>query len=144
MRIRVTAKNVRGVLGRVATGISQAGVNIEHVTDEKTLGLYTELHFLVQVSGRPQLALLMRGLRRISDVVRIVQNRSSFEDHDFRRRSRWRQVVPGIFQSRSSSYGRRSPAGRWTRNQFRQRRPDFSFARRTLVQPARADARAGA
>jgi (p)ppGpp synthase/HD superfamily hydrolase len=58
----------------VATGISQAGVNIEHVSmDEKTLGLYTELHFLVQVSGRPQLALLMRGLRRISDVVRIVR-----------------------------------------------------------------------
>jgi GTP diphosphokinase / guanosine-3',5'-bis(diphosphate) 3'-diphosphatase len=74
VRIKVTAKNVRGVLGRVATGISQAGVNIEHVSmDEKTLGLYTDLHFLVQVSGRPQLALLMRGLRRISDVVRIVR-----------------------------------------------------------------------
>ena len=74
VRIRVTAKNVRGVLGRVATGISQAGVNIEHVSmDEKNPGLFTELHFLVQVKGRAQLAMLMRGLRRIVDVVRIVR-----------------------------------------------------------------------
>lgn len=74
VQIRVTAKNVRGVLGRVATGISQAGVNIEHVSmDRENPGLYTELDFLVQVSGRQHLAALMRSLRRISDVVRIVR-----------------------------------------------------------------------
>jgi GTP pyrophosphokinase/guanosine-3',5'-bis(diphosphate) 3'-pyrophosphohydrolase len=74
VHIKVTAKNVRGLLGRVATGISQAGANIEHVSmDGKKPGLFTELHFLVQVSGRPHLAKLMRVLRGISDVVRIVR-----------------------------------------------------------------------
>lgn len=74
VRIRVTAKKVRGLLGRVATGISQAGANIEHVNmDGKKPGLFIDLHFLVQVSGRPHLAALMRSLRRIPDVVRIVR-----------------------------------------------------------------------
>lgn len=74
VRIKVTANNVRGVLGRVATGISQAGANIEHVgmSAEKP-SLFTDLHFLVQVSGRPHLASLMRSLRRTPDVVRIVR-----------------------------------------------------------------------
>ena len=74
VRIRVTAKNVRGVLGRVATSIAQSGANIEYVNmDQKNPGLFTELHFLIQVTGRPHLAVLMRGLRRIPDVVRIVR-----------------------------------------------------------------------
>ena len=74
VKIKVTAKNVRGLLGRVATGISQAGVNIEHVNmDGEKPGLFTELHFLVQVSGRPHLASLMRALRRVPDVVRITR-----------------------------------------------------------------------
>ena len=74
VRIKVTANNVRGVLGRVATGISQAGANIEHVgmSAEKP-SLFTDLHFLVQVSGRPHLASLMRSLRPTPDVVRIVR-----------------------------------------------------------------------
>lgn len=78
VRIKVTAKNVLGVLGRVATGISQAGVNIEHVgmNGEKP-GLFTDLHFLVQVSGRPHLAGLMRSLRRIPDVMRIAREHES-------------------------------------------------------------------
>ena len=74
VRIMVTAKNVPGVLGRVATGLSQAGVNIEHVSmDKGKPGLCTELHFLVQVSSRAHLATVMRSLRRIPDVVRIVR-----------------------------------------------------------------------
>ena len=74
VRIKITANNVRGLLGRVATGISQAGVNIEHVDmDGKKPGLFTELNFLVQVSGRMQLAALMRSLRRIPDVIRITR-----------------------------------------------------------------------
>ena len=76
VRIKVAAKNMRGVLGRVATGISEAGSNIEHFTmDEKNTGLYTELHFVVQVSDRVHLAQLMRSLRRIPDVVRINRER---------------------------------------------------------------------
>ena len=73
-RLRVTAKNVRGVLGRIATSISQSGANIAHVNmDSAKSGFFTELHFLVQVSGRPHLANLMRGLRRIPDVIRIAR-----------------------------------------------------------------------
>ncbi|MBI4740643.1 MAG: bifunctional (p)ppGpp synthetase/guanosine-3',5'-bis(diphosphate) 3'-pyrophosphohydrolase [Betaproteobacteria bacterium] len=76
VRIKITAKNMRGVLGRVATGISEAGSNIEHFTmDEKNTGLYTELHFIVQVSDRVHLAQLIRSLRRIPDVVRIGRER---------------------------------------------------------------------
>ena len=38
------------------------------------LGMYTVLHLLVQVSDRLHLATLMRGLRRMTDVVRIVRD----------------------------------------------------------------------
>ncbi|MEI7611408.1 MAG: bifunctional (p)ppGpp synthetase/guanosine-3',5'-bis(diphosphate) 3'-pyrophosphohydrolase [Betaproteobacteria bacterium] len=74
VRIRVTAKNIPGMLGRVAVAIAQTGVNIEQVNMEKgNPGLYTEMHFLVQVSGRQHLAKLIRSLRRIPDVVRIIR-----------------------------------------------------------------------
>ncbi|MEI7429371.1 MAG: bifunctional (p)ppGpp synthetase/guanosine-3',5'-bis(diphosphate) 3'-pyrophosphohydrolase [Betaproteobacteria bacterium] len=74
VRIRVTVKNVRGALGRVAVAIAQAGVNIEQVNmDGGNPGLYTEMGFLVQVRERAHLAMLMRGLRRIPDIVRIVR-----------------------------------------------------------------------
>ena len=74
VRIKVTAKNIRGVLGRVATAISQTGVNIEHVNmDAGKPGLFTELSFLVGVSSRFHLATLMRSLRRIPDVERITR-----------------------------------------------------------------------
>ena len=74
VRIKVTANNVRGLLGRVATGIAQAGVNIEHVDmDGEKPGVFTELNFQVQVSGRTHLATLMRSLRRIPDVIRITR-----------------------------------------------------------------------
>ncbi len=78
VRIKVTAKNVSGVLGRVSTSIAHSGVNIDYVNmDRKNPGLYTDIHFLVQVSGRAHLALLMRGLRRIPEVVRIVREQES-------------------------------------------------------------------
>ena len=74
VRIKVTAKNMRGLLGRVATAISQSGVNIEHVNmDAEKPGLFIELNFLVGVSGRRHLATLMRNLRRVPDVVRITR-----------------------------------------------------------------------
>ncbi|MEO8409398.1 MAG: bifunctional (p)ppGpp synthetase/guanosine-3',5'-bis(diphosphate) 3'-pyrophosphohydrolase [Propionivibrio sp.] len=77
VRLRVTAQNVRGLLGRVATAISRAGVDIESVTmGERIPGMCTDLHFIVQVSGRPHLARLMRSLRRIPDVVRIVREQA--------------------------------------------------------------------
>lgn len=76
VRIRITAKNTRGVLGRIATGISEVGSNIENVSmDEKSPGLYTLLHFVVQVSDRAHLAQLLRSLRHIPEVVRIARER---------------------------------------------------------------------
>ncbi|MQY51393.1 RelA/SpoT family protein [Rhodocyclus tenuis] len=76
VRIRVTVENVRGVLGRIATAISESGSNIEGVgMDEKTPGLYTALHFTVQVADRVHLARLMRSLRRLQEVVRIARER---------------------------------------------------------------------
>ena len=72
--VRITVKNVRGVLGQIATSIAQSGANIAHVEmDQDKPGLFTDLHLLVQVSGRMHLATLMRGVRRIRDVVRIVR-----------------------------------------------------------------------
>ena len=76
VRIRITAKNERGVLGRITTGISEIGSNIENISmEEKNPGLYTVLHFIVQVSGRAHLAQLLRGLRRVPEVVRIARER---------------------------------------------------------------------
>jgi GTP diphosphokinase / guanosine-3',5'-bis(diphosphate) 3'-diphosphatase len=74
VRIRITAKNTRGVLGKIATEISGAGSNIEQVNmDERNPGLYTTLHLTIQVSGRAHLAQLMRSLRRVPEVVRIAR-----------------------------------------------------------------------
>ena len=74
VRLRIAAKNTRGVLGRIATGISDSGANIELVSmDEKNPGLYTVLRFTVQVADRLHLAQLLRVLRRIPEVVRIAR-----------------------------------------------------------------------
>ncbi|MDX9706230.1 MAG: bifunctional (p)ppGpp synthetase/guanosine-3',5'-bis(diphosphate) 3'-pyrophosphohydrolase [Azospira sp.] len=74
--IRVVAKNSRGVLAKLASAIAEAGSNIENVgMEEKTPGLYTTLHFTLQVANRNHLAQVMRSLRRISEVVRIARVR---------------------------------------------------------------------
>ena len=74
VRIRVTVKNIIGMLGRVATDIAAMGVNIDSVNmDRKNPGLYTDIHFQVRVTGRKHLAALMRSLKRIPDAVRIVR-----------------------------------------------------------------------
>ena len=75
-RIRVTAKNSRGVLAQMAAAISEAGSNIENVAmEEKTPGVYTTLQFTLQVSHRIHLASVMRSLRHIPEVVRIARAR---------------------------------------------------------------------
>ncbi|MDR1935545.1 MAG: bifunctional (p)ppGpp synthetase/guanosine-3',5'-bis(diphosphate) 3'-pyrophosphohydrolase [Candidatus Accumulibacter sp.] len=74
VRIKVTAKNVIGMVGRVAIGIAESGVKIDQVTmDRKKPGLFTDVHFQVLVLGRSHLASLMRSLRRVPDVVRITR-----------------------------------------------------------------------
>ena len=75
VRLRVMVQNTIGALGKIATEISSSGTNIEHVKmDEKHPGLYTTIHFTVQVAGRSSLARLMRRLRRIPEVVRITRD----------------------------------------------------------------------
>ena len=75
-RVRVTAKNARGVLAAMAASIADAGSNIENVSmEEKTPGLYTTLQFTLQVANRSHLAKVMRSLRLIPEVVRITRVR---------------------------------------------------------------------
>ncbi|MBP9805079.1 MAG: bifunctional (p)ppGpp synthetase/guanosine-3',5'-bis(diphosphate) 3'-pyrophosphohydrolase [Candidatus Accumulibacter sp.] len=75
VRLLVMVQNTLGALGRIATEISSSGTNIEHVNmEEKHPGLYTTLHFTVQVASRTSLARLMRSLRRIPEVVRITRD----------------------------------------------------------------------
>jgi len=67
--------NQRGVLAKVAAVIADAESNIEnvHFTNE---GNYTTLYFTLQVSNRIHLANVMRGLRRIPEVIRITRIKS--------------------------------------------------------------------
>jgi len=75
-RVRVTAKNTRGVLAAMAAAIAAADSNIENVSmEEKRPGLYTTLQFTVQVANRIHLAQVMRGLRHVSEVMRIARVR---------------------------------------------------------------------
>ncbi|MDR2112729.1 MAG: bifunctional (p)ppGpp synthetase/guanosine-3',5'-bis(diphosphate) 3'-pyrophosphohydrolase [Candidatus Accumulibacter sp.] len=79
VRIKVTAKNVIGMVGRVATGIAESGVKIDQVTmHRKNPGLFTDVHFQVLVLGRSHLASLIRSLRRIPDVARITREQDPF------------------------------------------------------------------
>ena len=69
--IRVVAANQRGVLAKVAAAIAEAGSNIDNVSMDEERGIYTTMHFTVQVQNRLHLARVMKQLRRIPDVVRI-------------------------------------------------------------------------
>jgi (p)ppGpp synthase/HD superfamily hydrolase len=71
--IRVTVVNQRGVLAKVATEIAEAASNIDNVSMEEERGLYTSMHFTLQVANRLHLAKVMRALRRIPEVVRIAR-----------------------------------------------------------------------
>jgi GTP pyrophosphokinase len=68
--IRLLAANQQGVLAKIAAEIAEHGSNIEHVTVEGS-GTHTTMHFTLQVRHRVHLAEIMRGLRRIPEVVRI-------------------------------------------------------------------------
>ena len=66
------------MLGRIAIRLAELGVNIDYVNkDRKEPGLLTDIHFLIQVSGRAHLASLMRSLRHIPNVVRIMREQES-------------------------------------------------------------------
>jgi len=73
--IKLIVANQRGVLAKVASSIADAESNIEnvHFTSE---GDYTALYFTLQVNNRMHLANVMRGLRKIPEVIRITRVKS--------------------------------------------------------------------
>ena len=71
--IRVTVANQRGVLGRVASEIAEAGSNIDSISMDDDRALYTGMHFVLEVSDRKHLARVMRALRRLPDVKKLAR-----------------------------------------------------------------------
>jgi RelA/SpoT family (p)ppGpp synthetase len=71
--IRAVASNQRGVLAKVAAAIADAGSNIDNVAMDEERGLYTAMHFTIEVTNRVHLARVMRGLRAIPEVVRLAR-----------------------------------------------------------------------
>jgi GTP pyrophosphokinase len=76
--LNLTVANQPGMLAQIASGIADAGSNIDNVSVEEADGsAYANLYFTVQVKNRIHLAELMRGLRKIPDVVRINRSKGN-------------------------------------------------------------------
>jgi GTP pyrophosphokinase len=72
VNIKLVVSNQRGALARLAAEIAEAGANIDNVSLEPgDSSAYANIHFTLLVKNRPHLALIMRGLRRIPEVIRI-------------------------------------------------------------------------
>jgi GTP pyrophosphokinase len=72
VNIKLVVSNQTGVLAKVAAEIAEHGSNIENVSLEPgDSSAYTIIHFTLQVSNRLHLAHIMRGLRRLPEVIRI-------------------------------------------------------------------------
>ena len=72
VNIKLVVSNQPGVLAKVASEIAENGSNIENVSLEPgDSSVYTDIHFTLQVSNRLHLAQIMRGLRRLPEVIRI-------------------------------------------------------------------------
>jgi GTP pyrophosphokinase len=72
VNVHTVVVNQRGMLAKIASGISDVGANIDNVSIEEPDGSqYANINFTVQVRDRVHLADLMRNLRKIPDVVRI-------------------------------------------------------------------------
>ncbi len=81
--LNLTVANQPGMLAKIASGIAEAGSNIDNVSVEEADGSsYANLYFTVQVKNRIHLAELMRGLRKIPDVVRINRSKGNAAAHD--------------------------------------------------------------
>lgn len=76
--LNLTVANQPGMLAQIASGIAESGSNIDNVSVEEADGsAYANLYFTVQVKNRVHLAELMRGLRKIPDVVRINRTKGN-------------------------------------------------------------------
>ncbi len=72
VNIKLLASNQQGVLAKVAAVIAENNSNIENVSVEPgDSAAYSNIHFTLQVHNRLHLAQIMRGLRRLPEVVRI-------------------------------------------------------------------------
>jgi len=76
--IRLVVANQRGVLAKVAAIIAENGSNIDNVGMEEEDGsVYAGMLFTLQVENRAHLANVMRGLRKLPEVVRIARMKGS-------------------------------------------------------------------
>ena len=81
VNVRMVVANERGMLAKIAAGISEAGSNIDNVNIQEPDGsVYADINFTVQVRDRVHLANLMRSLRKIPNVVRINRVKGSTEN----------------------------------------------------------------
>jgi len=72
--IKLVVANQRGVLAKIAAEIAESGSNIENVAMDPGEGsAYTTMNFTLQAANRQHLAKIVRGLRRIPEVVRITR-----------------------------------------------------------------------
>jgi GTP pyrophosphokinase len=74
VNVKLLVSNEPGVLAKVAAGIARDDSNIENVSVEPgDSSAYSNIFFTLQVYNRMHLAQIMRGLRRLPEVVRIVR-----------------------------------------------------------------------
>ena len=71
--LRVVVANQRGVLAKIAAGISEENSNIVNVSMDEDRGQTTSIYFTLQVANRVHLAAILRRVRRIPEVVRIYR-----------------------------------------------------------------------
>jgi RelA/SpoT family (p)ppGpp synthetase len=74
--ICVDVRDRRGVLASLATTLANMGINIKHVSDESKEWSYSTLKFCIYVQSRDHLALIMRHLRRMENVIRIRRSKN--------------------------------------------------------------------
>lgn len=70
----VTVTNVKGVLARVATELSNSEIDITHIDMGDKLALETvDLHFVVAVRDLVHLETALRNLRRTPSVLKAIR-----------------------------------------------------------------------
>jgi GTP diphosphokinase / guanosine-3',5'-bis(diphosphate) 3'-diphosphatase len=79
-KIKILAKNVKGVLGRVATILAESGVNIDSGSFESTLDGKTECIFTIEVKDSSHLYQVIERLAKIDSVIEV--KRLVVSDHD--------------------------------------------------------------
>lgn len=73
VEIIVHATNQRGVLATIAAAISETDSNIDNVIVNERDGGYSDISIIIEVTGRKQLAQVIRRLRRVDFIERITR-----------------------------------------------------------------------